>query len=83
MSQTKQEKEQSLEEAFQELEEMIEKMQQRDVTLEETFALYEQGIRKLKFCNQKIDRVEKKMLLLNQQGELEPFEEPAESESLF
>ena len=63
MSQTKQEKEQSLEEAFQELEEMIEKMQQRDVTLEETFALYEQGIRKLKFCNQKIDRVEKKMLL--------------------
>ena len=78
MSQTKQEKEQSLEEAFQELEEMIEKMQQRDVTLEETFALYEQGIRKLKFCNQKIDRVEKKMLLLNQQGELEPFEEPAE-----
>ncbi|GFI31688.1 exodeoxyribonuclease 7 small subunit [Lachnospiraceae bacterium] len=83
MSQTKQEKEQSLEEAFQELEEMIEKMQQRDVTLEETFALYEQGIRKLKFCNQKIDRVEKKMLLLNQQGELEPFEEPAESESSF
>lgn len=83
MSQTKLEKEQSLEEAFQELEEMIEKMQQRDVTLEETFALYEQGIRKLKFCNQKIDRVEKKMLLLNQQGELEPFEEPAESESPF
>ena len=75
MSQTKQEKEQSLEEAFQELEEMIEKMQQRDVTLDETFALYEQGIRKLKFCNQKIDRVEKKMLLLNGQGELEPFEE--------
>lgn len=69
------EKEQSLEEAFQELEEMIEKMQQREVTLEETFALYEQGIRKLKFCNQKIDKVEKKMLLLNQQGELEPLGE--------
>lgn len=82
MSQTKQqEKEQSLEEAFQELEEMIEKMQQRDVTLEETFALYEQGILKLKFCNQKIDRVEKKMLLLNEQGELEPLGEPAESGS--
>ncbi|TGY95457.1 exodeoxyribonuclease VII small subunit [Petralouisia muris] len=78
MSQKKQqenEKEQSLEEAFQELEEMIEKMQQREVTLEETFALYEQGIRKLKFCNQKIDKVEKKMLLLNEQGELEPLGE--------
>lgn len=78
MSQKKQqenEKEQSLEEAFQELEEIIEKMQQREVTLEETFALYEQGIRKLKFCNQKIDKVEKKMLLLNEQGELEPLGE--------
>lgn len=75
MNQTENEKEQSLEETFQELEEIIEKMQQHGVTLEETFALYEQGIRKLKFCNQKIDKVEKKMLLLNEQGELEPLEE--------
>ena len=45
------------------------------MTLEETFALYEKGIRKLKSCNEKIDSVEKKMLLLNGQGELEPFEE--------
>lgn len=64
----------SLEETFQELEEMIEKMQSREITLEESFALYEQGIRKLRFCNQKIDYVEKKMLLLNEQGVLEPFE---------
>ena len=64
----------SLEETFQELEEIIEKMQSREITLEESFRLYEQGIRKLKFCNQKIDHVEKKMLLLNEQGDLEPFE---------
>ena len=75
MSQKEKEQEQSLEEAFQELEGLIEKMQQREVTLEETFALYEQGIRKLRFCNQKIDQVEKKMLLLNEQGELEPLGE--------
>ena len=56
------------------MEEIIEKMQKREVTLEDSFVLYEQGIRKLKFCNQKIDSVEKKMLLLNEQGELEPFE---------
>lgn len=69
-------KEPSLEETFQELEEMIEKMQSREITLEESFALYEQGIHKLRFCNQKIDCVEKKMLLLNEQGTLEPFEKP-------
>ncbi len=67
------EKEPSLEESFQELDQIIEKMQGREVTLEESFALYEQGIRTLKLCTQKIDAVEKKMLLLNAQGELEPF----------
>ena len=42
-------KETSLEETFQELEAIIEKMQDREVTLEDSFSLYEQGIRKLKF----------------------------------
>ncbi len=65
----------SLEETFQELEAIIDKMQGRDVTLEDSFSLYEQGIQKLKFCNEKIDHVEKKMLLLNGQGELEAFDE--------
>lgn len=65
----------SLETMFQELSSIIEKMQERDVTLEESFSLYERGMRKLKLCNEKIDTVEKKMLLLNQQGELEAFDE--------
>ena len=43
--------------------------------MEDSFSLYEQGIQKLKFCNEKIDHVEKKMLLLNKQGELEAFDE--------
>ncbi|MCI8496031.1 MAG: exodeoxyribonuclease VII small subunit [Lachnospiraceae bacterium] len=73
MAKTK--KEPSLEETFQELETIIEKMQDREVTLEDSFSLYEQGIQKLKFCNEKIDHVEKKMLLLNKQGELEAFDE--------
>lgn len=76
MSQAEKEQEsQSLEELFRELEGIIEDMQRREVTLEETFALYEKGIQKLKSCNEKIDSVEKKMLLLNGQGELEPFGE--------
>lgn len=65
------EQERSLEELFQELEETIGKMQQREVSLEDSFSLYEQGIQTLKLCNEKIDRVEKKMQKLNQQGQLE------------
>ncbi len=68
------EQEQTLEEVFKELEEIIEKMQQREVSLEDSFQLYEQGIQKLKQCNSKIDYVEKQMLLLNGQGELEPLD---------
>lgn len=69
------EQEQTLEDIFQELEAIIEKMQQREVSLEDSFQLYEQGIQKLKQCNDKIDYVEKQMLLLNGQGELEPLDE--------
>lgn len=65
------EQERSLEELFQKLEETIGKMQQREVSLEDSFSLYEQGIQTLKLCNEKIDRVEKKMQKLNQQGQLE------------
>ncbi len=65
----------SLEEAFQELDRIIQKMRDREVSLEDSFLLYEQGIQMLKLCNQKIDAVEKKMLLLNAQGELGPFGE--------
>lgn len=68
------EQEQSLEEIFQEMEVIIEKMQQREVSLEDSFQLYEQGIQKLKQCNEKIDYVEKQMLLLNEQGRLEPLD---------
>ena len=41
--------------------------------LDTSFALYESGMKKLKLCNEAIDKVEKKMLVLNEQGELEEF----------
>lgn len=65
------EKEQTLEEIFMELDAIIQKMDQNDLALDETFSLYEQGIHKLKLCNEKIDHVEKKMLILGGQGDYE------------
>lgn len=63
----------TLEESFLQIEEILASMEANDISLEESFALYEQGIHKLKDCNDKIDAVEKKMLLLNSNGELEEF----------
>ena len=49
-------------------------MESSEISLEDSFRLYETGMKKLKQCNDKIDKVEKKMLVINGQGELEPFE---------
>lgn len=63
----------TLEEAFQELDALIENMEDRDITLEDSFKQYQRGMELLKECNEKIDRVEKKMLLLNENGETDEF----------
>lgn len=69
-----QEKKPTLEETFVSIEEIIEKMEGTDVTLEESFALYQNGIEKLKNCNEILDQVEKKMQVMNEEGELQDFE---------
>ncbi|MDY3919635.1 MAG: exodeoxyribonuclease VII small subunit [Candidatus Limivivens sp.] len=65
--------EMSLEEAFQYLEEIIARMESREITLEESFQKYQEGMILLKNCSEKIDRVEKKMLVLNENGEADEF----------
>ena len=65
--------EQSLEEAFLRLDALIGVLEDSDVTLEESFQKYQQGMELLKFCNEQIDRVEKKMLVINDHGEAHEF----------
>lgn len=67
------EKEKSLEAAFAELDVMLEKLADREVSLEESFDVYAEGTKLLKYCNDKLDQVEKKMLVLNEEGELHEF----------
>ena len=65
--------EKSLEEAFTELDQMLEKLSDRDTALEESFQVYAEGTKLLKYCNEKLDLVEKKMLMLSEEGELNEF----------
>ena len=53
------------------LDEIIDKMEGNEVTLEESFNLYKQGVGLIKECNDSIDRVEKEVLKLNEDGSLE------------
>jgi len=66
--------EKSLEELFAGLEETIGLMEQPDIPLEEAFLLYHKGIDMLKACNDRLDKIEKKMLVLDDEGELHEFE---------
>ncbi len=65
--------EQSLETVFEELDNIVEKMEGEDVSLEESFQLYHKGLDLLKVCNEKIDTIEKKMLILDENGEQHEF----------
>lgn len=69
MSEHKTEQTPSIEESFAQIEEIIAKMEQQDVSLDDSFSLYQQGILQLKNCNALLDEVEKKMQILNEQGE--------------
>ncbi len=64
---------QTLEEAFARLDEVIDRLGDRNISLEDSFAAYQQGMELLKTCNEAIDRVEKKVLVFNEQGGLDEF----------
>ena len=54
----------SLEESFERLETIIEQMKTGDMTLEDSFKKYEEGMKLIKNCSNSIDRVEKKLIVL-------------------
>lgn len=62
-----------LEEAFLELEKTVEMLERDDITLEQSFLEYQKGMELLKKCNATIDRVEKKVLVLNENGGTDEF----------
>lgn len=56
--------EKSIEQTFEELNQVIEKLESADTSLEESFACYEAGMKLVKACGEKIDQVEKQMIVL-------------------
>ena len=62
---------QSLEEIFSDLEQTIKEMEDGEISLEESFSLYQQGVLQLKNCGTILDEVEKKMQILGEDGKIE------------
>ena len=65
--------EETLEEVFAQLDDLAEKLEDKETSLEDSFNLYKQGMELLKFCSDKLDTVEKKMLQMNEDGTFSEF----------
>lgn len=61
----------SLEELFSGLDKVIARMEGEDITLEESFSLYQNGMDMLRQCSETIDAVEKKVQILDEDGEVD------------
>ena len=74
------------EKAFQQLESIVKRLESEELPLDEALQLFEQGIGLSRFCNQKLEEVEKKieLILADAKGQprTEPFDSPDDDRNL-
>ena len=70
---TKDPRELKFEEAIADLEQVVEQLESGDLSLEDSLAAFEKGVGLVRYCNQKLSEVEKKVELLvkDKQGQLQ------------
>ena len=68
------------EKAFQHLETIVKRLESEEMPLDESLQLFEEGIRLSRFCNQKLEEVEKKIELILADSKGQPKSEPFEPE---
>lgn len=70
---TKKEEALSIEEAFEKIDKTIEKLEDEDVSLEDAFKEFRAGMELVQYCEKAIDKIEKDVLQLTEEGETEAF----------
>ena len=63
----------TLEERFANIESILEQMEKGEISLDQSFELYKKGLGEIKAANELLDTVEKEMLVLTANGDLEEF----------
>ena len=58
--------------ALAELEAIVKKLEEGDLTLESSLALYERGVQLSRFCHTRLEEAERRIEVLNERGELKP-----------
>jgi exodeoxyribonuclease VII small subunit len=68
------------EKAFAELEQIVKRLESEELPLDESLELFEKGIRLSRFCNQKLEEVEKKIELILADSKGQPSTRPFEGD---
>jgi len=58
--------------AIAELETLVKKLEEGDLPLEASLALYERGVHLSRFCHSRLEDAERRIEILNERGELKP-----------
>ena len=58
--------------AIAELETVVKKLEEGELSLEQSLALYERGVTLSKFCHARLEDAERRIELLNERGQLKP-----------
>ena len=75
----------SFESAIERLEEIVEQLEAGDLPLDDSLKLFEEGVKLSRFCNTKLEEVERKIEILTKERDTEgniiaePFEDSANS----
>ena len=69
------EEKRSLEEMLSSLEECVNRMESGELSLEQSFEAFKEGIELVKQCNESIDMVEKEVVKLMDDGSIKPLDE--------
>jgi exodeoxyribonuclease VII small subunit len=60
----------NFEDALGELESIVKQLEDGDLTLERSLALYERGVELSRYCHARLEDAEKRIEILNERGEL-------------
>lgn len=64
----------NIEETFKTLDDILNKLEDKDTSLEDAFKEYEKGMKLVKECNDSLDKVEKKIQLIRDDMSIESVE---------
>lgn len=68
---TEEKKDGTLENRMQQMEEILKRMESMELSLDESFKLYRQGMEQLQKCNEMVDTVEKQLQIIEEGGTID------------